>query len=106
MSLRFQQRLQVTANLQGVAIRGRVDKENIHLRGGVPGKNADCCHIMNQPAKRFLAPDQTNARAASAVCPRGGFFRLPTKGRYFITVKIQRPDAPPPGEARFEFDRY
>ena len=36
----------------------------------------------------------------------GGFFRLPTKGRYFITVKIQRPDAPPPGEARFEFDRY
>ena len=34
------------------------------------------------------------------------FFRLPTKGRYFISVKIQRPDAPPPGEARFEFDRY
>ena len=35
----------------------------------------------------------------------GGFFQLPTKGRYVITVKIRRPDAPQPAEARFEFNR-
>ncbi len=35
----------------------------------------------------------------------GGFFRLPTKGRYFIAVKVQRPDTPHPAEARFEFNR-
>jgi cytochrome c5 len=34
----------------------------------------------------------------------GGFFELPTKGRYVITVKIQRPDSQP-AEARFEFNR-
>lgn len=73
MSLRFQQRLQVSANLQGVAIRRRVDKENIHLRGGVPGKDAGCCHMMNQPAKRFLAPDQTNARARRQCARAAGF---------------------------------
>ena len=35
----------------------------------------------------------------------GGFFQLPTRGRYFITVKVQRPDSPQPAEARFEFNR-
>lgn len=35
----------------------------------------------------------------------GGFFQLPTKGRYAIGVKIQRPDSPQPAEARFEFNR-
>ena len=35
----------------------------------------------------------------------GSFFQLPTKGRYLITVKIQRPDTPQPAEARFEFNR-
>lgn len=34
----------------------------------------------------------------------GSFFQLPTKGRYVITLKIQRPDSPP-GEARFEYTR-
>lgn len=34
----------------------------------------------------------------------GGFFELPTKGRYLITVKFQRPDTSP-AEARFEFNR-
>ncbi len=36
----------------------------------------------------------------------GGFFELPTKGRYLITMMIQRPDSPQPAEARFEFNRY
>jgi cytochrome c5 len=35
----------------------------------------------------------------------GSFFRLPTKGRYVITVMIQRPDASQPAEARFEYER-
>ncbi len=35
----------------------------------------------------------------------GGFFQLPTKGRYTITVKVQRADSLQPGEARFEFNR-
>ena len=35
----------------------------------------------------------------------GNFFRLPTKGHYVITVKIQRADADRPAEARFEFNR-
>ena len=35
----------------------------------------------------------------------GSFFQLPTKGRYLITIKVQRPDAPQPAEARFEFTR-
>ncbi len=35
----------------------------------------------------------------------GNFFRLPTKGRYIITVKVQRPDSPQAAEARFEYDR-
>ena len=35
----------------------------------------------------------------------GSFFQLPTKGRYLITVKVQRPDTAQPGEARFEFSR-
>ena len=35
----------------------------------------------------------------------GGFVQLPTKGHYFITVKVQRPDVPQAAEARFEFSR-
>ncbi|MEO8101292.1 MAG: c-type cytochrome [Betaproteobacteria bacterium] len=35
----------------------------------------------------------------------GGFFQLATKGRYLITVKVQRPDALQPAEARFEYVR-
>ena len=34
----------------------------------------------------------------------GGFFELPTKGRYGISVKIQRPDSQP-AEVKFEFNR-
>jgi len=33
------------------------------------------------------------------------FFKLPTKGRYTITVNIQRPDSTGPTEARFEYNR-
>lgn len=33
------------------------------------------------------------------------FFKLPTKGRYTITVNIQRPDSTGPAEARFEYNR-
>ena len=35
----------------------------------------------------------------------GSFFQLPTKGRYVISLNIQRPDTPQPAEARFEFNR-
>ena len=35
----------------------------------------------------------------------GSFFELPTKGRYFVTVTVQRPDASQPAETRFEFSR-
>lgn len=35
----------------------------------------------------------------------GSFFQLPTKGRYQITVKIQRPDMAQAAESRFEYTR-
>lgn len=35
----------------------------------------------------------------------GGFFRLPSKGRYFINVTVERPNTTPDVEARFEFTR-
>ena len=35
----------------------------------------------------------------------GSFFKLPTRGRYLISVTIQRPDISPPAETRFEFSR-
>ncbi len=34
-----------------------------------------------------------------------GFFALPTRGRHAITVKIRRPDAPQPVEAKFSYVR-
>lgn len=36
----------------------------------------------------------------------GSFFAFPTKGQYFIDVKIQRPGSQLPSEARFEFNRH
>lgn len=35
----------------------------------------------------------------------GAFFRLPTKGRYLISVTVERPDITPSAETRFEFTR-
>ena len=35
----------------------------------------------------------------------GAFFQLPTRGRYIISLKIQRPDTPQEAETRFEFNR-
>ena len=45
------------------------------------------------------------AVASDKATSYGNFFRLPTKGRYLISVTVQRPGTPAPLEARFEFNR-
>lgn len=35
----------------------------------------------------------------------GGFFKMPTKGRYTVTVKVQRPEAALPVETKFDYQR-
>ena len=80
-----------------VSLRDRTSK--------VPVTNAQVEARVEDPAMRGESRS-LDIIAINKGISYGGFFRLPTKGRYFITVKIQRPDAPPPGEARFEFDRY
>ena len=80
---------------------------NVSLRdrtGKAPVTNAQVDARVEDPALRGESK-ALDIMAINKGISYGSFFRLPTKGRYLISVKIQRPDTPQPAEARFEFNR-
>ena len=79
-----------------VSLRDRISKATV--------TNAQVEARVEDPALRGESK-ALDIMAVNKGISYGSFFKLPTKGHYVITVKIQRPDASQPGEARFEFNR-
>ena len=81
---------------------------NVSLRDRVTQAlvtNAQVEARVEDPAFRGESKPLDLEAIREGVISYGSFFQLPTKGRYLITIKVQRPDAPQPAEARFEFSR-
>lgn len=106
------------------AIRGAQKKQTAPAIASVP-EGSDYYHVNVSLRDRTTKVVVTNAQVEARVedpaqrgeskplevlainkgISYGAFFQLPTKGRYIITVKVQRPDAAQPGEVRFEYSR-
>ena len=106
-AIRGAQKTQAAPPIAGIPNGADFYHVNVSLRDRITKvvvTNAQVEARVEDPAQRGESK-ALEVTAINKAISYGAFFQFPTKGRYVVTVKIQRPDAAQPGEVRFEYSR-